>query len=71
MIRSGITWIVAFLAAGVLSAILGILIALPCLRVQSDFLGLIDDRVRGAFHCFRQQLGVNYLAALRAWPACL
>lgn len=41
VMRLGVPWIVAFLAAGVLSAGVGALLALPCLRVKSDFLSLV------------------------------
>jgi branched-chain amino acid transport system permease protein len=36
-----VPWLVAFLCAGLLSAIVGALLALPCLRVKSDFLSLV------------------------------
>ena len=36
-----VPWPVAFLAAGLLSAAVGALLALPCLRVRSDFLSLV------------------------------
>jgi len=52
MVRSGVTWIVAFLAAGVLTGILGLLLALPCLRVQSDFLGLVTIAFGSLFTVF-------------------
>ena len=39
--RLGVPWVVAFLAAGAISALVGGLLALPCLRVKSDFLSLV------------------------------
>ena len=41
VMRLGVPWVVAFLAAGLLSAAVGALLALPCLRVKSDFLSLV------------------------------
>ena len=41
VMRLGVPWIVAFAAAGLLSAAVGALLALPCLRVKSDFLSLV------------------------------
>ncbi|MDQ0390496.1 branched-chain amino acid ABC transporter permease [Labrys monachus] len=37
----GVPWIFAFLAAGALSGVAGALLAIPCLRVKSDFLSLV------------------------------
>ena len=37
----GVPWLLAFLAAGLLSAVIGALLAIPCLRVRSDFLSLV------------------------------
>jgi branched-chain amino acid transport system permease protein len=37
----GMPWVLAFLVAGLLSAVIGALLALPCLRVKSDFLSLV------------------------------
>jgi branched-chain amino acid transport system permease protein len=39
--RLGVPWVLAFLCAGFLSAGIGALLALPCLRVKSDFLSLV------------------------------
>lgn len=39
--RLGWSWVAAFVAAGLLTAAVGALVALPCLRVQSDFLSLV------------------------------
>lgn len=41
VMRLGVPWVVAFLAAGLVSAAVGALLALPCLRVKSDFLSLV------------------------------
>jgi branched-chain amino acid transport system permease protein len=40
-LRLGLPWPVAFLAAGAVAGAAGSLLALPCLRVRSDFLSLI------------------------------
>lgn len=40
-LRLGVSWPVAFLASGIVASIVGMLIALPCLRVRTDFLSLI------------------------------
>ena len=37
----GVPWLLAFLAAGLLSAVIGVVLAIPCLRVKSDFLSLV------------------------------
>ena len=37
----GAPWLLAFLAAGLLSAVIGVVLAIPCLRVKSDFLSLV------------------------------
>jgi len=39
--RLGVPWPVAFAAAGAVAGLAGILLALPCLRLRSDFLSLI------------------------------
>lgn len=41
VMRLGMPWPIAFLASGVISAIVGALLAIPCLRVRSDFLSLV------------------------------
>jgi branched-chain amino acid transport system permease protein len=51
-LRDGVTWIVGFLAAGVLTGVLGLILALPCLRVQSDFLGLVTIAFGSLFGVF-------------------
>lgn len=45
-----VPWVVAFLTAGVLSAIVGALLALPCLRVRSDFLSLVTIAFNQLFY---------------------
>ena len=52
MLRSGITWVLAFFLAGALTALLGLVVALPCLRVQSDFLGLVTIAFGSLFGVF-------------------
>lgn len=37
----GLPWPFAFLASGILAAVFGALLAIPCLRVQTDFLSLV------------------------------
>jgi branched-chain amino acid transport system permease protein len=37
----GLPWILCFLASGVIAAAVGTLLAIPCLRVKSDFLSLV------------------------------
>jgi branched-chain amino acid transport system permease protein len=39
--RLGVPWPVAFAAAGAVAGLAGVLLALPCLRLRSDFLSLI------------------------------
>jgi branched-chain amino acid transport system permease protein len=39
--RLGLPWLASFAAAGLTAAAAGMLVALPCLRVRSDFLSLI------------------------------
>ena len=41
MVQWSTTWLVAFALAGVATGVLGLVVSLPCLRVQSDFLGLV------------------------------
>jgi branched-chain amino acid transport system permease protein len=41
MMRLGAPWLVAFFGAGALASLLGVAVALPCLRVRSDFLSLM------------------------------
>lgn len=53
----GLPWIVCFLAAGLMSALVGILIAVPCLRVETDFLSLITIAFANIF-----------TAILNNWP---
>lgn len=43
-------WIVSFAAAGLLSAAVGALLALPCLRVKSDFLSLVTIAFNQLFY---------------------
>ncbi len=45
-----VTWLVAFLCAGLFSAIVGALLALPCLRVRSDFLSLVTIAFNQLFY---------------------
>lgn len=40
-LRLGLPFIVCFFAAGIVAAVFGFLISVPCLRVRADFLGLI------------------------------
>lgn len=41
VMRLGMPWPLAFIAAGLVASIGGVLVALPCLRVKSDFLSLV------------------------------
>lgn len=41
VMRLGVPWVFAFLASGVLAGVVGALLAIPCLRVKSDFLSLV------------------------------
>jgi branched-chain amino acid transport system permease protein len=41
VMRLGVPWPLAFLASGIVSAAIGALLAIPCLRVRSDFLSLV------------------------------
>ena len=41
VIRLDVPWVIAFLASGVIAAVVGALLAIPCLRVKSDFLSLV------------------------------
>ena len=41
VLRLGVPWLLALLAAGVLACVLGILLGFPCLRVGSDYLTLM------------------------------
>lgn len=40
-LKLGVPWPIAFLASGLLAAFFGALLAIPCLRVQTDFLSLV------------------------------
>ena len=51
-------WIVCFLAGGAMSALVGIVIAIPCLRVETDFLSLITIAFANIF-----------TAILNNWPS--
>jgi branched-chain amino acid transport system permease protein len=41
VMRLSVPWPLAFLASGAVSAVVGALLAIPCLRVRSDFLSLV------------------------------
>jgi branched-chain amino acid transport system permease protein len=48
--RLGVPWLLAFLAAGVISAVVGAVLAIPCLRVRSDFLSLVTIAFNQLFY---------------------
>ena len=50
VMRFDVPWPLAFLAAGVSSAVIGGLLAIPCLRVRSDFLSLVTIAFNQLFY---------------------
>ena len=50
VMRWGVPWPLAFLAAGASAALVGGLLAIPCLRVRSDFLSLVTIAFNQLFY---------------------
>jgi branched-chain amino acid transport system permease protein len=50
VLRAGLPWPVAFLAAGLVACLFGILLGFPCLRVGSDYLTLMTIGFGEIFH---------------------
>ena len=61
VMRWGVPWPLAFIAAGASSAVVGGLLAIPCLRVRSDFLSLVTIAFNQLFYVVAN----NWMAVTR------